>query len=44
LVIDGDEIFSFATVWNDLPAEEKRRKDIDPFDRRYWKVRFANRG
>ena len=24
--------------------EEKRRKDIDPFDRRYWKVRHANRG
>jgi hypothetical protein len=44
MVIDGDEIFSFATVWNDMPAEQKRRKDIDPFDRRYWKVRHANRG
>ena len=44
VVIDGNEIFSFATVWNDMPAAEKLRKDIDPFDRRYWKVRHANRG
>ena len=27
LMIDGDEIFSFATVWNDLTPAEKRRKD-----------------
>ena len=38
LVIDGDEIYAFATVWNDLTPAEKRRK-VDPFDRQYWKVR-----
>ena len=38
LVIDGEEIFSFPTVWNDLPAETKRQR-VDPFDPRYWQVR-----
>jgi hypothetical protein len=38
LVVDGKEIFSFPTVWNDLPPEEKRKR-VDPFDPRYWRVR-----
>lgn len=38
LLIDGDEVFAFATVWNDLTPSEKRQK-VDPFDRQYWKVR-----
>jgi hypothetical protein len=41
--IDGQAIYAFATIWNDQPDEVKRRKDIDPFDRRYWKVRLAAR-
>ena len=36
--IDGEEVFAFATVWNDLTAAEKRAK-VDPFDRKYWAVR-----
>ena len=38
LIIDGDEIYAFSTVWNDLPADMKLKK-TDPFDPRYWKVR-----
>jgi hypothetical protein len=38
LVVDGEEVYAFATVWNDLTPAEKRQK-VDPFDRRYWKVR-----
>jgi hypothetical protein len=38
LVIDGDEIFAFATVWNDVPPDVKRSR-IDPLDPRYWRVR-----
>jgi len=36
--IDGDEVYAFATVWNDQPDDLKRKK-TDPFDPRYWKVR-----
>jgi hypothetical protein len=38
LEIDGEEIYAFATVWNDLTPAEKRQR-VDPFDRRFWKVR-----
>jgi hypothetical protein len=38
LVVDGKEIFSFPTVWNDLPPEAKRQR-VDSFDPRYWRVR-----
>lgn len=38
MVVDGDEIYAFATVWNDLPPDLKRKR-TDPFDPRYWKVR-----
>lgn len=38
MVIDGDEVYAFATVWNDLTPTEKRQK-VDPFDRQYWRVR-----
>ena len=37
LVVDGQEVFSFPTVWNDLPAEAHRQR-VDPFDPRYWEV------
>jgi len=41
--IDGDEVYAFATVWNDVPDDQKRKR-TDPFDPRYWKVRRqANR-
>ena len=38
LVVGGKEIFSFPTVWNDLPGEAKRQR-VDPFDPRFWRVR-----
>lgn len=38
LVVDGREIYSFPTVWNDLPKEARRQR-VDPFDPRYWQVR-----
>jgi hypothetical protein len=36
--VNGEEVYAFATVWNDLSPAEKRSR-VDPFDRRYWKVR-----
>ncbi|MDP8908808.1 MAG: hypothetical protein M3N47_06755 [Chloroflexota bacterium] len=36
LVIDGREVYSFSTVWNDLPPQE-RRKPVDPLDAKYWR-------
>lgn len=38
MVVDGVEVFSFSTVWNDLPATEQRQR-VDPFDARYWQTR-----
>ena len=38
MVVDGQEVYAFATVWNDLPADLQRKK-TDPFDPRYWKTR-----
>ncbi len=43
LVIDGKELFSFPTVWNDLPQEAQRQK-VDPFDPKYWRVRGVGGG
>lgn len=41
--INGEDVYAFATVWNDLPPEEKRKR-VDPFDHQYWRVRIqANR-
>ncbi|MGH2534791.1 MAG: hypothetical protein ACRDJW_21235 [Thermomicrobiales bacterium] len=38
LVIDGVEIFSFPTVWNDQSPTTQRSR-VDAFDPRYWQVR-----
>ncbi len=38
MVVDGEEVFSFPTVWNALPDAAKRQR-VDPFDPRYWQVR-----
>jgi hypothetical protein len=38
LVIDGREIYSFPTIWNDLPPEARRQR-VNPLDARYWRVR-----
>lgn len=38
VVVDGKEYYSFSTVWNDLPGEE-RRKPTDPLEEKYWQVR-----
>lgn len=38
MVVNGQEIYAFATTWNDLSPAEKRSR-VDPLDRRYWKVR-----
>lgn len=38
LVIDGDEIFAFPTIWNDAPPEVIRSR-VDPLDAKFWQVR-----
>jgi hypothetical protein len=38
LLIDGEEIFSFATVWNDVSPSRKLSR-VDPLDPQYWQVR-----
>jgi hypothetical protein len=38
MIVDGQEVFAFATVFNDAPPEVKRSR-IDPLDPRYWRVR-----
>lgn len=38
LVIDGDEVFAFSTVWNDVPDSIKRSR-VNPLDPQYWRVR-----
>ena len=37
LIVNGREIFTFPTAWNELPADEKRRR-VDPLEARYWRV------
>ena len=37
LVVDGNEVFSFPTVWSRLP-DQARRQRVDPFDPRFWQV------
>lgn len=36
--INGEDVYAFATVWNDLSPTDKRKR-VDPFDRQYWRVR-----
>jgi hypothetical protein len=38
VVVDGDEVYSFSTVWNDVSSEMKRSR-VDPLDPQYWQVR-----
>ncbi len=38
VVVNGREHFSFSTVWNDLPGDE-RRKPTNPLEEKYWRVR-----
>lgn len=38
LVVDGQEVFAFPTVWNNLPLAEKRKRAPDPFDAAYWRA------
>ena len=37
LLVDGQEIFSFPTVWDEQPASTKRQR-VDPLDARFWQV------
>ena len=37
LTVNGQEVFSFPTVWNSLPVDQQRRR-VDPFDPAYWQV------
>lgn len=37
LIVNGQEIFSFPTIWSEQPPAERRRR-VDPFDPRYWAV------
>ena len=43
LVIDGVEVFSFPTVWNNLPQERQRQR-VDPFDPRFWEAALTRSG
>lgn len=38
LLIDGEELFAFPTVWNDV-TYDVLRSDVDPLDPQYWKLR-----
>lgn len=38
MIVDGDEVFHFATVWNDAPASVKLSR-VNPLDPQYWRVR-----
>lgn len=35
--VGGKEVFSFPTVWNNLPPDQQRQQ-VDPFDPAYWKI------
>ena len=37
VVVNGREVFSFPTTWNDAPDDVKRQR-VDPFDPRYWQT------
>lgn len=37
MVVNGQEVYSFPTVWSTLPNERQRQR-VDPFDPAYWKV------
>jgi hypothetical protein len=37
VVVDGREVFSFPTVWNNLPLDKQRQR-VDPLDARYWQI------
>jgi len=38
LVVDGQELFAFPTVWNGLTLAEKRNRSVDPFDPALWRT------
>jgi hypothetical protein len=37
VVVDGQEYFSFPTIWNSLPPQQQRTR-VDPLDARFWRV------
>jgi hypothetical protein len=37
VVVDGREVFSFPTVWNNLPLDKQRQR-VDPLDAHYWQI------
>ena len=38
LILNNNEIYAFATVWNDAPKDVKLSR-VDPLDPQYWRVR-----
>ena len=36
--VDGVEVFSFPTIWNDLPVAVRRQR-VDPLEAKFWQVR-----
>lgn len=38
VVIDGEEYFSFSTVWNEL-GDAERRQPVHPLEAKYWQTR-----
>lgn len=41
IVLNGREHFSFSTVWNEVPAQD-RRMPVDPLDEQYWQTRRSS--
>lgn len=41
LVVDGEEVFAFPTVFNALPPAQRRSK-VDAFDAAMWRVQRLN--
>jgi hypothetical protein len=37
MVVDGQEVFSFPTLWNTLTTAQRRLR-VDPFEPRFWQA------
>lgn len=37
VIVDGQEYFSFPTLWNSLPPDKQRLR-VNPLDARFWQV------
>ena len=37
MVVDGQEVYSFSTLWNTLTPAQRRLR-VDPFEERFWQA------